>query len=150
MLSLLLSPAGTIGRAGFAAGGMLLAVLTCAFDGCVALAEDESGLAGFAFVLFVAWSAGVLSRKRLHDLGWSGLTIAAFLGLYIVMILAVPFLPMWLPGWVSLRSFLFVALLSGPAVGWIVWLVITPGGLARSAQAAAARMAAGSQAGVHA
>ena len=152
VLPLLFSPRGAIGRSAFATGTALLAGIAFAANGLILSVADDLGLVGFAFVLIVSWSAGALSRKRLHDLGWSGLTIAVFLGAYIVLILMAPFLPVWLPRAEMLHPFLLVAILFGPAVGWLVWLIITPGRLAHTAQIAAARLAAhgDAQANVHA
>jgi uncharacterized membrane protein YhaH (DUF805 family) len=141
VLSLLFSPRGTIGRGDFAGGATLLAATACGTDGIILSVADDLGLVGFGFALVVAWSGGVLSRKRLHDLGWSGLTIAVFLGAYILAVLASPFIPVWLPGAAVLQPFLLVVLMCGPAVGWLVWLVITPGTLAHTAQVRAARLA---------
>jgi uncharacterized membrane protein YhaH (DUF805 family) len=141
VLALLLSPRGTIGRGEFAGGVSLLATTACAIDGIILSMTDDLGLVGFGFALAVAWSGGVLSRKRLHDLGWSGLTIAVFLGAYILAVLVSPFIPVWLPGAAAMHSFLLVALLCGPAIGWLVWLVITPGTLAHTAEITAARLA---------
>ena len=141
VLSLLLSPRGTIGRGDFAGGAALLAATASMTDGIVLSVADDLGLVGFGFALAVAWSGGVLSRKRLHDLGWSGLTIAVFLGAYILTVFISPFIPVWLPGAAILHPFLLVALLCGPAVGWLVWLIITPGTLAHTAEVTAARLA---------
>ena len=141
VLSLLFSPRGTIGRGDFAGGATLLAATACGTDGIILSVADDLGLVGFGFALVVAWSGGVLSRKRLHDLGWSGLTIAVFLGAYILAVLVSPFIPFWLPGAAVLHPFLLVVLMCGPAVGWLVWLVITPGTLAHTAHVRAARLA---------
>jgi len=139
VLSLLLSPRGTIDRGEFACGSVMLASFAYALDGMVLAAADEIGLIGFAFALLVFWSAGVLSRKRLHDLGWSGLTIAFFLGFYIAVVLASPFLAGSLPKAQALHSLLAATCLAGPAIGWLAWLVITPGTIAFTAQTMAVR-----------
>jgi uncharacterized membrane protein YhaH (DUF805 family) len=141
VLSLLFSPRGTIGRGEFVGGAALLAATACATDGIILSVADDLGLVGFGFALLVAWSGGVLSRKRLHDLGWSGLTIAVFLGSYILTVLISPFIAVWLPGAAILHPFLLVTLMCGPAIGWLVWLVITPGTLAYTAEVTAARLA---------
>jgi uncharacterized membrane protein YhaH (DUF805 family) len=141
VLSLLLSPRGAIGRGEFAGGAALLAATACALDGIIPSMADDLGIVGFGFALIVAWSGGVLSRKRLHDLGWSGLTIAVFLGAYILAVLISPLVPLLLPGAAAMHAFLLVTLLCGPAIGWLVWLIITPGTLAHTAEIAAARLA---------
>ena len=88
LLCLLLSPVGAIGRAGFAGGGVLLALFALATDDAIRRLLDDPGPSGFVFALVVAWSAGCLSRKRLHDIGWSGIAIAIFLAVYILAVLA--------------------------------------------------------------
>jgi uncharacterized membrane protein YhaH (DUF805 family) len=125
-LSLLVSPRGTIGRAGFLAGLSMLALAALALDG---LARPlTGGFWGFLFALAVAWSAGCLSRKRLHDLGRSGILIVYFLAAYILAVLAMPCIPD-LPA----RDLLLPLVAAGPALGWLLWL-----GLARGTSATVA------------
>jgi len=131
---LLLSPCGSIGRIVFALGAALLALFSLAVDGAVLTAADQDGLMPFGFALAVAWSAGCLSRKRLHDLGWSGLVIANFLAVYIVVVIAAAALPLVLAGTGRLAGLLAFGLAAAPAVGWVAWLTIMPGELAREAQ----------------
>jgi uncharacterized membrane protein YhaH (DUF805 family) len=122
-LTLLASPRGAIGRAGFVAGLAMLALAALALD---RLAHPlMQGFPGFAFALAVAWSAGCLSRKRLHDLGRSGLVIVYFLATYIVAVLVIPCIPD-LPA----RAAILPLVAAGPALGWLLWL-----GLARGASA---------------
>ena len=120
--SLLLFPSGAIGRGPFVGGIAALTVASFAVDRVMALLPDSLGLLGFAFALPVAWSAGCLSRKRLHHMGWSGLFIAMFLAAYILAVLGAPFLPI-MPG----RAVLALLLLSGPGVAWLLWLAASPG-----------------------
>src|SRR5437868_2873561 len=91
LLALLALPSGQIGRSAFATGTAVLCVVTVLFDRVVAGLADPGGIVSFLFVIAVAWSAGCLSRKRLHDLGWSGLAIAVFLAAYIAVVVGSPF-----------------------------------------------------------
>ena len=120
--SLLFSPSGAIGRGPFVGGIAALTVASFAVDKVMAFLPDSFGLLGFAFALSVAWSAGCLSRKRLHHMGWSGLLIAMFLAAYILAVLGAPFLPI-MPG----RAILALVLVAGPGVAWMLWLAASPG-----------------------
>jgi uncharacterized membrane protein YhaH (DUF805 family) len=138
MLALLLSPSGAIGRAAFAAGAAVLSVASVLFDRVIARLADPGGIVAFLFVIAVAWSAGCLSRKRLHDLGWSGLAIAAFLAGYIALLAASPFI-FTLPSEGSWgRALLLTVLFAGPMIGWCAWLAAMPGEAARESRQAAA------------
>jgi uncharacterized membrane protein YhaH (DUF805 family) len=137
LLCLLLSPVGAIGRAGFAGGGVLLALFALATDDAIRRLLDDPGLSGFVFALVVAWSAGCLSRKRLHDIGWSGIAIAIFLAVYILAVLGAPFLPA-MPG----RAVIGLLLVAGPAWGWTLWLAATPGSTRPHAVAKSSRLPA--------
>jgi uncharacterized membrane protein YhaH (DUF805 family) len=119
-LSLLASPRGTIGRTGFLAGLAMLALAALALDGLARPLTD--GFWGFAFALAVAWSAGCLSRKRLHDLGRSGILIIYFLAAYIVAVLAIPCIPD-LPA----RDAILPLVAAGPAIAWLLWLSLARG-----------------------
>lgn len=122
VLNLLLSPTGAIGRGQFALGAALLASSAMLFDGLLSRISDGAGITGFLFVISIAWSAGCLSRKRLHDIGWSGLAIVLFLAAYILVVLSAPFLPD-MPG----RASVSMVLVAGPAAAWIIWLLVAPG-----------------------
>jgi hypothetical protein len=127
LIRLLLSPSGAIGRGMFVVGVALLIAAATGIDRVMSGWAGPSGLASFAFVLIFAWSALSLSRKRLHDFGWSGLTIAAFLGLYLAaMAIAMLFIDRAaMASWPEALG--KAALLSGPMTGWLVALAIIPG-----------------------
>ena len=135
ILRLLLSPSGAIDRVAFTAGVLLLAALTVGGHHALQGWSGPYGLGSFAFVAAIAWSAICLSRKRLHDFGWSGLVIPAFLSLYLLAVaIAIFFLDRGaLASWQqALATF---GLFSGPMVGWLIALAIIPGkGLASSAR----------------
>lgn len=135
ILRLLLSPSGVIDRLAFTAGVLLLAAAALGGHHALQGWSGPYGLGSFAFVAAVAWSAICLSRKRLHDFGWSGLVIPAFLGLYLLAVAAAVFvldreaLSSWRQ---ALATF---GLFSGPMVGWLIALAIIPGnGLAANAR----------------
>jgi uncharacterized membrane protein YhaH (DUF805 family) len=130
VLPLLFSPKGSIGRLAFCGGAATLAILSIAFDGAITLLADSAGVLPFLYALLVAWSSGCLSRKRLHDLGWSGIVIVFFLAFYIALVLAAPFLPLVLSAGSWPAAFAMVALIGGPAIGWMAWLCIIPGAAA--------------------
>jgi uncharacterized membrane protein YhaH (DUF805 family) len=121
VLPLLLGPSGAIGRAAFLAGCVALASLAFLADAGLAQVRSGAGGLDFLFLLAIAWSAGCLSRKRLHDFGCSGVAIAYFLGFYVVVALGAPLLPgLWsapaLPD----------ILLASPGLAWLFWLGTTP------------------------
>ncbi|MFC2249514.1 hypothetical protein ACETRX_07805 [Labrys portucalensis] len=133
ILRLLLSPSGAIDRVAFTTGVVLLAALAVGGHHALQGWSGPYGLGSFAFVAAIAWSAICLSRKRLHDFGWSGLVIPAFLGLYLLAVAIAIFvldrgaLASWQQ---ALATF---SLFSGPMVGWLIALAIIPGsGLASS------------------
>jgi uncharacterized membrane protein YhaH (DUF805 family) len=118
-LALLLGPSGAIGRVAFLSGHAVLALAALSIDG---LARPVlGGPTGFALVLLVAWSAGCLARKRLHDLGLSGMVIAYFLAAYIGIVLIVACTPDF-----AGRGAIAAAVAAGPALGWILWLGLAP------------------------
>jgi uncharacterized membrane protein YhaH (DUF805 family) len=123
IMPLLLSPSGRIGRRAFCLGSVLLTVAALVAERAVVLLSDGAGIMAFLFVALIAWSAGALSRKRLHDLGLSGIVIAKFLGLYIALVLIAPMLSLFLDAPASLAT----PLIAGPAGFWIVWLTVAPG-----------------------
>ncbi|MGH6644043.1 MAG: DUF805 domain-containing protein [Bradyrhizobium sp.] len=135
--ALLLSPSGAIGRAAFATGATALCLATALFDRVIARLADPNGIVAFLFVIAVAWSAGCLSRKRLHDLGWSGLAIALFLAAYIAIVVGSPFVLVLPPEGSWSRALLMTALFAGPMLGWCAWLTAMPGEAARESRQAA-------------
>ncbi|WP_307430458.1 hypothetical protein [Labrys monachus] len=127
LIRLLLSPSGAIGRSMFAIGAMLLIAAAMGVDHVMNGWTGPSGVASFAFVVVFAWSALSLSRKRLHDFGWSGLTIVAFLGLYLAA-MALAMLLLDRAAMASWSGALAKAtLFSGPMAGWLIALAIIPG-----------------------
>jgi uncharacterized membrane protein YhaH (DUF805 family) len=127
LIRLLLSPSGVIGRGMFVVGVAVLIGAGMGVDHVMNGWTGPSGLASFAFVLIFAWSALSLSRKRLHDFGWSGLTIVAFLGTYLAaMVLAMFFIDRAaMASWPEAAA--KAALFSGPMAGWLIALAIIPG-----------------------
>lgn len=134
---LLISPAGTIGRGRFAAGALMLAVVAMATNGMVVALTDNAGIVSFLFMVMVAWSAGCLSRKRLHDFGWSGIVIAVFLASYIALVLACSIVRPYHPAWLIDVTALAGVLTAFPPVAWLAWLTLTPGETARESRRAA-------------
>lgn len=135
ILRLLLSPSGMIDRFAFTAGIVLLTAAAIGGHHALQGWSGPYGVGSFAFVAAIAWSAICLSRKRLHDFGWSGLMIPAFLGLYMIAVAAAIFvldrgaLSSWQQAMATFGLF------SGPMVGWLIALAIIPGnGLAASAR----------------
>ena len=133
MSGLLFSPSGTIDRAGFVGGSLVLSAVALAGDQFARSASDPYGLVPFVFALGVAWVAGCLSRKRLHDLGRSGWLIIAFLAAYIAIVLTASFsfdLQAHQTYWrVTLHTLAF----AGPMIAWFVALAMLPGEAARQA-----------------
>jgi len=127
LVRLLLSPSGAIGRGMFVAGIVALIAAASCVDHAMNGWTGPSGVAAFVFVLVFAWSALSLSRKRLHDFGWSGLTIVGFLGVYFTaMALVMLFVDRTaMASWSAAAA--KAALFSGPMVGWLVALAIIPG-----------------------
>jgi uncharacterized membrane protein YhaH (DUF805 family) len=124
---LLLSPTGSIDRGAFAAGIVLLALAAIGIHHGMHGWSGPSGLGSFGFMVAVAWSALCLSRKRLHDFGWSGFVIPIFLGLYLIAVAGAIFFldPQALT---SLQQTLATfGLFSGPMIGWLIALAIIPG-----------------------
>jgi uncharacterized membrane protein YhaH (DUF805 family) len=136
-VKLLVSPAGSIGRCQFATGALMLAIVAIATNGMVVAFTDNVGVVSFLFAVTVAWSAGCLSRKRLHDLGWSGVVIAVFLASYIALVLACSIIRPYHPAWFIDVTSLAEALTAVPPVAWLAWLVFTPGETARESRRAA-------------
>ena len=127
LVRLLLSPSGAIDRSAFVAGivvliGAVLGVNHVAYAWPVSAQVTPYAVAG----LF-AWSAICLSRKRLHDFGWSGLMMLAFLGVYLLGATAAAFLVdrAAMNSWHTALAAL--ALFSVPMVGWLIALAIIPG-----------------------
>jgi len=132
-VALLFSPSGAIDRVGFVAGSLILSAVTLACDQFARRAADPVGLVPFVFALGVAWSAGCLSRKRLHDLDRSGWLIIAFLAAYISLALTASFsfdLQAHQTYW---RTTLHTLAFAGPMIAWFVALAILPGEAARRA-----------------
>lgn len=127
LVRLLLSPSGAIDRGAFVAGLVILIAAAIGIDRVMGSWSGPSGLASFAFALVFAWSAICLSRKRLHDFGWSGLMILAFLGLYLAAVLVAVFFINHgaLASWQ--QALAAVTLFSGPMTGWLIALAIIPG-----------------------
>jgi len=121
LVSLLAGPSGKIGRSAYIAGTIALAALAVLADAGLSHVASGSGGLDFLFLLAIAWSAGCLSRKRLHDLGCSGVAIAYFLGFYVAVILGEPFLP----GLTTMPALADV-LLAGPGIAWLLWLGTAP------------------------
>jgi uncharacterized membrane protein YhaH (DUF805 family) len=131
MLELLVLPSGAIGRSAFTSGAAVLCAAAVLLDRVVAWLADPGGIIPFLFMILVAWSAGCLSRKRLHDLGWSGLAIAAFLAVYIVIVVGSPFVLAVPPPGSWEHALLMAGLFAGPMIGWFGWLAAAPGEAAR-------------------
>lgn len=127
LIRLLMSPSGAINRGMFVLGVMVLVAAATGLDHAMNGWTGPSGLASFAFALLFAWSALSLSRKRLHDFGWSGLTIVAFLGCYLAaMVFAM--LVADRSAMASLPEALArLSLFGGPMAGWLIALAIIPG-----------------------
>jgi uncharacterized membrane protein YhaH (DUF805 family) len=121
LIPLLLGPSGAIGRAAFLAGCVALAALAFLADAGLSQVSSGAGGLDFLFLLAIAWSAGCLSRKRLHDFDCSGVAIAYFLGFYVAVVLGAPFLP----GLSSMPA-LPDLLLTGPGLAWLLWLGTAP------------------------
>jgi uncharacterized membrane protein YhaH (DUF805 family) len=102
-------------------------LLAFAFDRLVGRLADGAGILPFLDVLLISWSAGCLSRRRLHDMGRSGLLIAVFLALYIALVLATP----CLPPLAGLRNLLVPLAAILPALAWATWLALIPSSGAR-------------------
>jgi uncharacterized membrane protein YhaH (DUF805 family) len=127
ILRLLFSPTGSIDRGAFAAGVVLLALAAFGIHHGMHGWTGPSGFGAFAFMAAIAWSAICLSRKRLHDFGWSGFVIPVFLGLYLIAVAGAIFLldPEAFVSWQqTLATF---GLFSGPMIGWLIALAIIPG-----------------------
>lgn len=137
LLHLLVLPNGAIGRAAFLGG--MLALCGASWLGDRALAVEGPGPHGpwdFVFVLLVAWMAGCLARKRLHDLDRSGLLIPLFLGVVTLAAVVGPVLLMLcdglLPDWAP--AALAGLCTTGPMSAWLAWLGAWPGRAARSVE----------------
>lgn len=99
LILLMVSPHGMVDRKGFSIG--LFVVLGSAM--LVAPWLDPNALPALLHSLLVIWSVGALVRKRLHDLGASGLWVIGLL-VFIILgwsasILFEPFIAfcLWLP-----------------------------------------------------
>jgi len=127
ILRLLFSPSGAIDRVAFSAGVVLLAAAAVGIHHGLHGWSGPFGLGSLGFMMVIAWSAICLSRKRLHDFGWSGLVIPIFLGLYLLAVtVAVFFLdPQALTSWQ--QAIAAFGLFSGPMIGWLIALAIIPG-----------------------
>ncbi len=127
ILRLLFSPSGAVDRVAFAAGVVLLAAAAVGIHHGMHGWSGPFGLGSFLFMAMIAWSAICLSRKRLHDFGWSGFVIPVFLGLYLLAVgIAVFFIDRQaLSSWQQATA--AFGLFSGPMIGWLMALAIIPG-----------------------
>jgi uncharacterized membrane protein YhaH (DUF805 family) len=127
ILRLLFSPSGAIDRFAFATGVVLLGLSAIAIHHGMHGWNGPSGLGSLAFTTAVAWCAICLSRKRLHDFGWSGFVIPIFLGLYLMAVAtAIFFIDRdALASWQAAAA--AFGLFSGPMIGWLIALAIIPG-----------------------
>jgi uncharacterized membrane protein YhaH (DUF805 family) len=127
MVRLLLSPSGAIDRSAFVAGLVVLAGAALGVDHAAHTWPQTAQLAPYLVAALFVWSALCLSRKRLHDFGWSGLMMLAFLGLYLltatgaVLLVNREALNSWQTALAALSLF------SMPMVGWLIALAIIPG-----------------------
>ena len=127
ILRLLFSPNGSVDRGAFSMGVLLLALAALGIHHGMHGWGGPFGLGSFVFMAAIAWSALCLSRKRLHDFGWSGFVIPIFLGLYLLAVAGAIFFlnPEALASWQeTLATF---GLFSGPMIGWLIALAIIPG-----------------------